>query len=181
MWTLVNIQTGFTVTISNPELGDTYRTERRQASGETEGGRLFTQDLQREDTFLEGSFSGISRCEKEDLEAFARSVLFRAKQFILTTTGGGAQVPVGSSGNWSGRVRFDQSRLEFRVVTPDPQSGAREFFETTIAFRVFPQIDVTAADVVDVVDAVSLAGSTLALGLPLESVSAADSASAVVT
>ncbi len=161
-------------------MGDTFRRERRQASGETEGGRLFTQDLQREDVFLEGSFSGLSRCEKEDLEAFALSVLYRARSFILRTTAGGAQVPVGGNGAWSGRVRFDQSRLEFRAVVPDARGGVREFLETTIAFRVIETQEVRISDVVNVIDALSLAGSTLSLGLPLEAVSAVDAVSATL-
>ena len=168
-WTLTNIDTGASIVIPTPEPGDTHRIERRQASGETEGGRLFTQDLGINDEFLEGSWSGINRCDRDALVTFFNGVKWRAKSFILDTTGGGAQVKSGAGGGWRGRVRLDQSRLDARAVTTDPaRSGAGELYEFTMRFRVIPQIQVIIRDLLQVFDKVTLGGDvtfTLADGI----------------
>ena len=158
-WTLLNLQTGFTVEIRNPEMGDTIRYERRQASGETEGGRVFTQDLGITDRFVEASWSGVTRCEKDDLLAFLESVLYRARSFLLYSTGGGAQVPAQvSPANWSGRVRFDQSRVEFRDSQTDaPRAGVSERFEFTLRLRLVPLEEVVLFDSIEIADNVVIA------------------------
>ncbi len=155
-WTLEDLgASGLTIVVRNPELGDRTLTERRQAAGETEGGRLFVQDLGVEDQFIEGSWSGLTKCERDDLLGFFTAVKYRFGQSKLTVTGGGSQVPVGTGGTWSGRVRLDQSRIEFRAVTPGGADGSKERFETTMRFRIVTQ-DVSLQDGLQATDSLSV-------------------------
>lgn len=56
--------------IRNPEFGDVDQFSRRQATGLTEGGRLFVQDLGVDEQFYLATWSNLTRCEKADLEHF---------------------------------------------------------------------------------------------------------------
>lgn len=175
-WTLESFETGYTVGIPNGELGDTWRKERRQASGETEGGRLFVQDLRVTDEFLEASWSGITRCDRDAMLSFAEDVRYRARSFKLSITGGGVQVPEGAGGAWSGRVRLDQSQFVFRTVIGDSTGdGGRERFEVTARFRVVPLAEVLVQDVIQVIDRISLGGD-VSMTLPVDMVTTADAA-----
>jgi len=182
-WTLENIQTGYTIDIRNPEPGDTLRLDRRQASGETEGGRLFTQDLGITDRFLEGSWSGVTRCEVQDLRAFLESVKYRALPFILRTTGGGAQVPaLANPADWSGRVRFNQSAIDFRVSQTDgPGDGVAERYEFTLRLRLVPLPPVVISDSLTIADNVVIAFNGSILAAASDSLSITDNAAAVLS
>ncbi|HEU03185.1 hypothetical protein LCGC14_0273450 [marine sediment metagenome] len=176
-WTFTNFQTGLTITVRNPEPGDTHRFERRQASGETEGGRQFTQDLGITDEFLEGSWAALSRCEKDDLLRFFESVKYRALSFRLATTDGGAHIPFGfNPANSINRVRLDQSRLEFRHILNDAaRRGVDERFETTMRFRFVPLPTVEVSDVIDIADNVIIAFNDVLQASANDSVSVNDS------
>lgn len=182
-WTLENLETGFTITIRNPEPGDTFTYERRQAVGETEGGRVFAQDLGITDRFLEGSWSGVNRCEKDDLVAFLESVKYRALSFILRTTGGGAQVPaLRNPADWSGRMRFDQSRVEFRVSMTDAQrSGVSERFEFTLRLRLVPLPEVALFDSIEIADNLVLALNDVILASNNDTLQVTDSVAAALS
>lgn len=181
-WTLTNLQTGFQIVIRNPEPGDRDRYERRQASGETEGGRLFTQDLGVTDQFIEASFSGLTRCEKDDLLAFAESVKYRAIAFALETTEGGAQVPAQvNPATWRARVRLNQSRLEFRAAQAHaPSRGVAERFELTLALRVVQLPEVFLSDAVEIADNVVIALNDVILASGSDAVDVADGVEAVL-
>jgi len=181
-WTLENLETGLTVEIRNPEPGDRLRLERRQASGETEGGRFFTQDLGITDRFIEASWSGVSRCERDDLREFMESVKYRALPFLLRTTGGGAQVPAERNpATWSGRVRFDTSRIEFRASGTDaPRAGVAERFEFTLRLRLVPLPEIVLADAVAIADNLVTALNGVISFATTDSVGVGDSVAAVL-
>lgn len=182
-WELENLQTGFTITIRNPEPGDTISYERRQASGETEGGRLFTQDLGITDRFIDASWSGVTRCEKDDLIDFLESVKYRALPFILRTSDGGAQVPaLVNPATWTGRARFDLSRVEFRdAMTDAARAGVGERFEFTLKLRLVPLPEIVIADSLEIADNVVIALNGAILASAGDSVAVNDSVAAVLS
>ena len=182
-WTLLNLQTGFEITIRNPTPGDTIRRERRQAVGETEGGRIFAQDLGITDRFLDGSWEGVTRCEFDELVAFMESVKYRALAFKLSTTEGGAQVPaLANPADWTGRVRFEQSRLEGRVTGTDAaRSGVDERYEFTLKLRLVPLPEILVADSVTIADNLVHALNGAILSQASDSLLVSDNAAAVLS
>jgi hypothetical protein len=139
------------VSIRNPAFGDLSRSARRQAAGETEGGRLFVQDLGTEQRFYEATFENLNRCERRDLDAFFGEELAnkRLRKFSMGVEGNkNLAFLVGTGQGWStgddlstgdlvvpatasfGLVRLEQSDVQF-AATP------RDRYTTSLRFRIY--------------------------------------------
>lgn len=138
------------VTIRNPAFGDVYREARRQAAGETEGGRLFVQDLGLERVFYEATWENLNLCERRDLSFFfgKDGTAKRLRRFFMSVNdnnnlafliGSGQGFNTGQGLNTGtlvipqsasfGEVRLEQSELSF-IATP------RDRYTTTLRFRL---------------------------------------------
>ena len=139
------------VVVRNPAFGDVFRRARRQAAGETEGGRLFVQDLGTEQSFYEGTWENLNRCERRDLDAFFGVDLAnkRLRRFTLGVSGNtDLAFLVGTGQGWStgddlstgdlvvpetasfGEVRLEQSDVQFVAVS-------RQRYTTSLRFRLY--------------------------------------------
>lgn len=140
------------VEIRDPEFGDVAQFARRQATGKTEGGRQFIQDLGTEEEYFLGTWTNLTRCERRDLEYFfgVNGANKRQRRFTMGIVGNkNMAFPVGTGQGWStsddlnsgallvpltasfGDVRLDQSELSFTSIP-------RDRYSLTMRFRIIP-------------------------------------------
>lgn len=128
------------VNVRNPAFGDVFRGARRQAAGETEGGKLFVQDLGTDKFFYEATFENLTRCERRDLDGFFSKELAnkRLRKFSMGVQGNtNLAFYVGTGQGWStgddlstgdlvvptsasfGLTRLEQSDVQFVSIPRD--------------------------------------------------------------
>jgi len=138
------------VEVRNPEFGDVHSFPRRQATGVTEGGRQYVQDLGVDEQFYQATWANLTRCERRDLEYFFGVKGSNKRQHVFTMSvvnNANLAFPIGSGQGYNtgqqlnsgslvvpatasfGLVRLDQGEVSF-VATP------RDRYTTTLRFRI---------------------------------------------
>ena len=139
-----------TVVVRNPEYGDVSEEGRRQAESETEAGQQYIQDRGIELEFYQATWTNLTQCERRDLEyffgpdgankrqrPFILSVIYNTNlAFPIGTDQGGSTSDGLNTGDLLtptsasfGRVRLEQSRVQFTAIVPDR-------YTTSLRFRI---------------------------------------------
>ena len=138
------------VNVRSPEFGDVHSKDRRQPSGETEGGELFIQDVGVDQKFFDAPLTNLTATERADLEFFFSKDVANKRQrpFELRVVDNkcfGLGIATGQG--WStgdnlasgsivfpafgtfGLVRLEQTRISFSSIP-------RDRFATSLRFRI---------------------------------------------
>jgi len=136
------------VEIRNPEFGDSYSLDRRQAAGETEGGKLFVQDLGTEERYYEGTWTNLTAEERRRIEyffgyevankrmrRFTFGVFDNARIPVRVGTDQGCGTGDGlTTGQFKcpstasfGQARLEQSAIQFSAIPPDRYTVSLRF------------------------------------------------------
>lgn len=82
------------VTVPDFEFGDVDQFVRRQQAAETDGGQVFSQDLQVEDQFIDAGWNMLDSKARSDLMQFLRAAVYRQRKVTLEIGGGAFAVPL---------------------------------------------------------------------------------------